>query len=284
MLVTPVPYGRMGNRLTIAAHFLCHVEMRGGVYWHPAFAPYNRYFEGTHGRLTLRYVSSRGPRVEGAAPRRRLLAVKNEMFGLDRGGGDVRMDEEPFLALERSARILVCAAWAFRDRTAVRVCAETARRFFRVRPRWRDPAARCVDAARRGADLLAGVHLRLTDYAAFNDGAFFYDHALYRRRMEELAALLPGRTRFLLVSDAALPEAAFAGLDWVPGPLHPVSAQAALSMCDLIVGPPSTFSAWASYMGVVPRLQLKSREQPVRLEDFRAQDGAMPQRWPVARK
>jgi hypothetical protein len=33
-----------------------------------------------------------------------------------------------------------------------------------------------------------------------------------------------------------------------------------LAACDLILGPPSTFSIWASYYGQVPLMQLDSRD------------------------
>ena len=268
MLITPLPYGRMGNRLMLASHFLCHVEKHGGRYWHLAFFPYGRYVEGTRGKLFLRYMSSKGPRVEGAAKRRRPVSFWFELSGLDRGGGDVHMDEEPFLGRERRSSVLFCGAWAFRDRTAVRECGDAARRFFRPAAKWRESAEACLAAAREGADRLVAVHMRLTDYAKFNGGAWFYSPADYRRWMEQTAALHPGRTRFLLFSDAPIPTETFEGLDWRPGPAHPVSALHAMSLCDAILGPPSTFSAWAAFMGRVPRLQLKSRDQAVRLEDF----------------
>ena len=44
------------------------------------------------------------------------------------------------------------------------------------------------------------------------------------------------------------------------------------ALCDAILGPPSTFSQWASFMGRVPRLQIKSRDQVVRDEDFAVAD------------
>ena len=110
--------------------------------------------------------------------------------------------------------------------------------------------------------------MRLTDYAKFNGGAYFYAPADYRRWMEQTAALRPGRTRFLLFSDAMPSVETFAGLDARPGPEHPVSAMHAMSLCDAIIGPPSTFSGWASFMGRVPRLPIKSRDQVVRDEDF----------------
>ena len=268
MIVTPLPYGRMGNRLMLAAHFLAHVEKHGGTYWHLAFWPYNRYFEGTRGKPFLHYVSSKGPRVEGAAKRRWPVSFWFELFGLDHGGGDVHMDEEPFLGRERRSRVLFCGAWAFRDREATRECADAIRRFFRPVARWREPAEACVAAAREGADRLVAVHMRLTDYAKFNNGAYFYSPADYRRWMEQTAALHPGHARFIVFSDETPPVEAFEGLDWRRGPGHPVSDMTAMSLCDSIIGPPSTFSGWASFMGRVPRLQIKSRDQVVRLDDF----------------
>ena len=273
MLVTPLPYGRMGNRLMLAAHFLAHVEKHGGTYWHLAFWPYNRYFEGTRGKPFLHYVSSKGPRVEGAAKRRWPVSFWFELFGLDRGGGDVHMNEEPFLERERRSRVLLCGVWAFRDREATRECADAIRRFFRPVAKWREPAESCVAAAREGADRLVAVHMRLTDYAKFNNGAYFYSPADYRRWMEQVATLHSGHTRFLVFSDETPPAEAFEGLDWRRGPGHPVSDMTAMSLCDAILGPPSTFSGWASFMGHVPRLQIKSRDQVVRSQHFRASIG-----------
>ena len=264
MIVTPFPCGRMGNRLAFAANFVAHVEEHGGTYFSPAFRPYNRYFEGTRGLFFLRYTSSKGPRPDGAAKRRRLVAVRTDGWFKR----DVEMDGADFLDLERRTRVLFCGVWLFRDRTAFRKHADLLRRFFRPVARWREPAEACVAAAREGADRLVAVHMRLTDYAKFNNGAWFYAPADYRRWMEQTAALHPGHTRFLVFSDANPPVETFEGLDWRRGPGHPVSDMTAMSLCDAILGPPSTFSGWASFMGRVPRLQIKSRDQVVREEEF----------------
>ena len=266
MIVTPLPCGRMCNRLSLAAHFIAHVEIHGGSYLNLAFQPYNRYFEGTRGRLFLRYVSSKGPRPEGPAKRRRPFAVRTDGW-FKRG---VDMSSQEFLEAERTTCVLFCGIWLFHDHEALREQAALLRRLFRPVARWREPAEACVAAAREGADRLVAVHMRLTDYAQFNNGVWFYSPADYSRWMEQTAALFPGRTRFLLFSDAMPPAEAFEGLDWRRGPGHPVSDLTAMSLCDRIVGPPSTFSGWAALMGRVPRLELKSREQTVRLEDFSA--------------
>ncbi len=266
MIVTPLPCGRMGNRLSLSARFIAHVEKYGGTYLNLAFQPYNRYFEGTQGRLFLRYTSTKGPKPDGAARWRRPFAIRTDGWFKR----TVEMGDESFLELERRTSVLFCGIWFFNDGDAFREHASLLRRFFRPVAKWREPAAACVAAAREGADRLVAVHMRLTDYAKFNGGAWFYSPEDYRRWMEQTAALHPGRTRFLLFSDAMPPVETFKGLDWRRGPGHPVSDMTAMSLCDAILGPPSTFSQWASFMGRVPRLQIKSRDQVVQLEDFAA--------------
>ena len=264
MIVTPLPCGRMGNRISFAAHFIAHVEEHGGTYLNLAFQPYNRFFEGTRGKLFLRYASSKGRKPDGAPRWRRPFAVRTDGWFKR----DVDMRSPEFLDLERRASILFCGIWLFRDKEAFQKHADTIRRFFRPVAKWRAPAEACVASAREGADRLVAVHMRLTDYAKFNGGAWFYAPADYRRWMEQTAALHAEHTRFLLFSDKTIPEEAFAGIDWRPGPIHPVSAQHAMSLCDAILGPPSTFSGWASFMGRVPRLPIRSRDEVVRKEDF----------------
>jgi hypothetical protein len=43
----------------------------------------------------------------------------------------------------------------------------------------------------------------------------------------------------------------------------------ALAGCDYIIGPPSTFSMWASFIGKVPLFHLHDREINFSLSDFK---------------
>ncbi|MBP5722772.1 MAG: hypothetical protein J6X18_04245 [Bacteroidales bacterium] len=42
-----------------------------------------------------------------------------------------------------------------------------------------------------------------------------------------------------------------------------------MSLCDYIIGPPSSFSGWASYMGDVPLYQIRDTKHLLSLEDFK---------------
>jgi hypothetical protein len=58
------------------------------------------------------------------------------------------------------------------------------------------------------------------------------------------------------------------GLDVHPGPGHLVADLAALSGCDWLLGPPSSFSAWAAFAGNRPLLVVEDPAADFGLHDF----------------
>ena len=73
---------------------------------------------------------------------------------------------------------------------------------------------------------------------------------------------------FLLCSNEELNYADFAGLQVHSATGHFVEDLYALAACDLVLGPPSSYSMWASFYGQVPLLHLEHADQPVSLPDF----------------
>ena len=67
--------------------------------------------------------------------------------------------------------------------------------------------------------------------------------------------------RPLVCSNASPPASAFAGCDVSAGIGHLVEDLYALARCDYLVGPPSTYTAWASFYGQVPLCHLETAEQ-----------------------
>ncbi len=50
-----------------------------------------------------------------------------------------------------------------------------------------------------------------------------------------------------------------------------VSENYALSKCDYLVGPPSSFTAWAAYFGNIPLLILKDKDMKADIQNFEEQ-------------
>jgi hypothetical protein len=67
-----------------------------------------------------------------------------------------------------------------------------------------------------------------------------------------VAVYAPRRVAFLLASAEPFEPGHWAGLPVHPAPGLPILDMYALARCSLIVGPPSTFSGWASFAGNTP--------------------------------
>jgi hypothetical protein len=110
-----------------------------------------------------------------------------------------------------------------------------------------------VSRARNGCDVLIGVHIRQGDYRSFANGIHYFSSGEYASAMRDLAQRIsPLRVSFLVCSNSPQRDADFEGLDVsVCRDTTPTDDMTILSRCDMIFGPPSTFSFWASYMSGV---------------------------------
>ena len=125
---------------------------------------------------------------------------------------------------------------------------------------------------RQQADLVVGVHVRRGDYATWNDGRFFYELDDYRRFMQRVQQLYPDRrVAFFVSSNEDFPPEVFQGCACQRFGREPSGAILdlyTLSLCDRIIGPFSSYSRWASFIGRVPICFLKSKDMVITEESF----------------
>ena len=87
--------------------------------------------------------------------------------------------------------------------------------------------------------------------------------------MRRIELLFPSqRVTFLVCSNAALNQDSFTGLQTTCGSGHLVEDMYALAACDYMVGPPSTYTMWASFYGETPLLALKQPDKAFSLDQF----------------
>jgi hypothetical protein len=110
-----------------------------------------------------------------------------------------------------------------------------------------------VDRARGRGSLLVGIHIRQGDYRTFCKGLMFYKTSEYVDVMRAIVEQRPeNEVRFLVCSDERQDLSRFDGLPVTVSTSAAVVDMYALARCDLIIGPSSTFSQWASFYGNVP--------------------------------
>jgi hypothetical protein len=183
------------------------------------------------------------------------------------------LTDDKIQARIREATTVFVYGWHFRAPDCVARQAGVIREYFRPIEEHERSSSHAVDHLRRHSDVVIGVHLRLGDYATWNDGKYFFPVPRYVAWMQELAAQFPDRkVSFLLCSNEVQDERAFPGLSVGFGPGSDVGDLYALAKCDYIFGPLSTFSQWASFYGNKPLFHLEDRDAPLELPKFKVAD------------
>lgn len=271
MIVVTGDYGRLGNRLIVHANLIAAARAHGLRGMNLALREFAPLLHGTQRSLHCPFPDARGAGLLGAALARlaggngngaaRLIRRLARRLGrvpgarlLDIGWfGRCDLDGAEFLELARRPGLLLLKGWQFRASASFAVHAPAIRAALAPRESIRRCAARRVEAARREADVVVGVHVRQGDYRQFLDGRYCFELDVYRRWMHELVEQFSPRTvAFVLTSDARLPHDAFAGLHAAQANGDAIEDMHTLATCDCIIGPPSTFSAWASFAGQTP--------------------------------
>ena len=118
-------------------------------------------------------------------------------------------------------------------------------------------------------EVLIGVHMRRGDYKDFNNGIWYYTDEEYIHWMENLSK--DRNVKFFLASNEEIATEKYikAGLNICQLEGNGAQDLCSLSMCDFIMGPPSTFSWWASMYGEKPRLILENAKTNYNWSDFK---------------
>jgi hypothetical protein len=266
---------QLANRLFVYAHAMAWAIEHQVTLINPTFGDFAAYFEGCRSDLLGRYPSTpsvlAGDRgrafLDRAFPSLVRVLRKLSSLGvpvcpivtsglvstLESEGGLVHLDGAEFLDRARRHAVIFIEGPLFRDYADTAKHIAAIRAYFTPIAPVRDRVARYMTMVREGDPVVVGVHVRRSDYRTFVGGAFFYEPRQYAAVMQGVTALFDGRpVRFVVCSDEPVDRTHYHPLDVYSGPGPAVDDLSALASCDYIIGPPSTFSAWASFYGNVP--------------------------------
>lgn len=103
-----------------------------------------------------------------------------------------------------------------------------------------------------------GVHIRRTDYKTYMSGAYFFTDAEYASVLFMIAKHLSNyKTKFVIFSDEDIDLNEYKGLDIYVNGGNMFEDFASMTICDCLIGPPSSFANAASLIGDVPRIVLR---------------------------
>lgn len=121
----------------------------------------------------------------------------------------------------------------------------------------------------REVDVLVGVHIRRGDYKHFMNGIFYFEDEIFYDKMQQIKELNKDKkVGFLICSNGKIDFNLFKGLNIYKANNHLIEDMYSLAECDYILGPPSTYTMWASFYGDRPLLKIRERHQTIKMEDF----------------
>lgn len=143
---------------------------------------------------------------------------------------------------------------------------------FRPRQEIVEKAEAMIAEIRKEADIVVGVHIRHGDYKDFFGGKFYYSLDEYHHIMINIQKLYKDkRVAFFISSNESFSVDIFSECNcyrFGKEPSGDILDLHTLSLCDRIVGPWSTYSRWASFIGEVPLCCLKDNNHIMALDNF----------------
>ncbi|MEI0557937.1 alpha-1,2-fucosyltransferase [Brachyspira intermedia] len=116
-------------------------------------------------------------------------------------------------------------------------------------------------------DLKVGIHIRRGDYKGWNNGRFFYEDEVYNDKIDQFYNLFPNKKiLFIIFSNEEITLKP--NHDYMISKCQWYEDHSLLSLCDYIMGPPSTFTIWASYIGDVPLYHIYNKDDIINVSNF----------------
>jgi len=250
----------------------------------PSFAEYAKYFPSTATDLWCRYPATDSPelltsktpsdRLRRATYKSIYLSGKalwySRRLGLPipmiRLGKEESCDlgSEEFRRRAQASTALLVSGWQFRSGTLLEKHSHAIREHFEILPEHRSRVATLIQSVRQKADFVVGVHIRHGDYANFENGRYFFTVQQYVAAMRRVQQQLGGRkVAFLVCGNAKLDRRDFGELNVHFGTGHLIEDMYAFAETDLLIGPPSTYTGWASFFGQTPLQYLETADQKI---------------------
>lgn len=133
-------------------------------------------------------------------------------------------------------------------------------------------AENLITELKKTNDIVVGVHIRRGDYATWNDGRFFYSLDDYHHFMLCVQKLYKEqKVSFFISSNEDFSLDIFESCEcrrFEKEPSGAILDLYTLSICDRIIGPFSSYSRWASFIGEIPLCFLETKDQQFTEDSF----------------
>lgn len=272
MVIIASKEGQLANRIWHASYFMANAYENGYKVYHLHFYDYYQYFSESLSRspFNIRFVGKRTFRWSRFVREllRNFLKVLLKLGLRDLAFMEIirydsdRYDGKPYeinnseFIRKAKRKIVFILGWYFEDQENIQKHKNLMLKTWRPNEEYTDEVERLYARYKKNHDLLIGVHIRRGDYKNFNGGKWFYDTEDYYHKITEMAGMpefAGKRLAFIVCSNETVSGYADGeNFSVFCESRHMIVDIFLLARCDYILGPPSTFSIFASFYGSVP--------------------------------
>jgi hypothetical protein len=270
MIIISDKPGQLCNQLIIHSNLWVFCKTNKKLLFNPSLYNYKGYFQEIKiypGSKTVFLFFNFIARIA------RKLKIKTRLFSTYSIGYEEYCDLDS-LPEKSSIFSHFCLAmgWQFRSKELTRSRREEIIKLFQPSVFYKIQIEKFISKIKTPKSILIGVHVRRGDYATFEGGKYFYDLESYKQIIFKTSQLFSStEIKFILSSNDQefIRELKDAVADCVITPGHELIDLYCLSQCNYILGPPSTYSIWASYYGKVPLYMIKNPTDKITLDAFK---------------
>ncbi|MEG4343761.1 alpha-1,2-fucosyltransferase [Microcoleus sp. A003_D6] len=282
MLIISAKSGQLGNRLLLFANFIALAIENNLTVLNPAFEEYAEFFVGTASNLLCCYPPQYFTVPGNKFIRSKYFKLINNLSKKNILKTQEITREKPFnwvkyrdIETLKHGSIVCFQGWIFRDGWFVEDVpklhkyADKIRAYFRLLEQYTINVENLILNVKNNADIIIGVHIRQGDYAQHQNGRYFYKTEQYLEVMNSAVKLFEGKKiKFLICSNIPQSSSLFDRFNCIFANGHLIEDMYALAECDYIIGPPSSYTMWASFYGEKPLYMIRDVSQAINLKDF----------------
>lgn len=204
-------------------------------------------------------LKSRLPHLRDFINHRKLSG--NKWLGLINQNGLVMTDFAELLKQRKAYNNYIIEGWISKDISPLSKYRKQLAAFFMPRQQHITNIETLIQKARKDVDMLIGIHIRRGDYKQYRNGEFYFDDNVYLNIMVNMQKQFPDKKiRYLICSNEEVEWANYSAYQVIPANNQIIEDMYALSYCDYIAGPISTYSMWASFIGQKPLYQIYKKD------------------------
>lgn len=273
-------YGQLGNRLHTASNLLAWCLENKYSFINLSFQEYVSYYKPYKNHsidkmfikksflyefLSINLINRFINRV--VMSDKWLMLFRNWVLVIDRDDNDTISEYE--LNSFSTRAVLILRAWDIRCPNALASQQDTIRNIF-IPKNDIISAIKDIKGYLPKHDFLVGLHARRGDYRSWENGKYYFSWKLYHKWLTEVKNILnkTHEVAFIICSDEKPPYELFNNFNAYISDQSAIFDLHLLSICDLHLGPPSSFGSWAQFHGSNKRICLYEKNQIISVSDF----------------